>query len=60
MTAHLRQLKFHFTLNHTHNMGLVRRSLITNHIRQGLGEKQLGSFRPTFSLEDSISLQHLL
>ena len=35
MTAHLRrQLKFHFTSNHTQSVSLVRRSLITKHIRQ--------------------------
>ena len=34
MTAHLRQLKFHLTSNHTQSVSLVRRSLITNHIRQ--------------------------
>ena len=43
MTAHLRrQLKFHFTSNHTQNdwASLEGHSIITNHIRQGFGEKQ--------------------
>ena len=43
MTAHMRrQLKFHFTSNHTQNdwASLEGHSIITNHIRQGFGEKQ--------------------
>ena len=60
MTAQLRQLKFQLTLKLY--LSLVRRleghSIITNHIRQ-YSEKNR-SIRPTSSVEESISLQHLL
>ena len=60
MTAHLRrQLKFHFTSNHTQN---DRASLEGQSSRSisGSVRRKTGSLRPTSSVEDSISLQHLL
>ena len=41
MTAHLRQLKFHLTSNHTQSVSLVRRSLNNHESYPAMfGEKQ--------------------
>ena len=51
-------IKFHFSSNHTRSVSLVRRSLMTKHIRK-CSEKNRKS-QINFLSEDSICLQHLL